>query len=154
MKRRATLLIALAVLAGGATGSGDDKVKQANEYVEAVNQAQGEFASTSNELVGRITPTSSSKHDDEVLEQFYGAVDKFVSRLRAIEPPADVKALHAKLTGALVRFGGSLRSAGADLTSDNAGRILDGQAKLARATAKVTRSINATVADINAALKS
>jgi hypothetical protein len=154
VKRSLVVLLAVVAAAAGITACGDDKVKQANAYVSAVNQAQGDFASKSNELVGRITPTSSRKHDDVVLKEFYAAVDGFVHRLRAIKPPVKVKALHAKLTAALVRFGVSLRSAGGDLTSNNAGRILDGQAKLARATQSVSRSINATVAKINRVLKS
>ena len=154
MSRRITTLLALVALTGVAAGCGDEKVKQANAYVNAVNAAQSKFASTSNDLVGRITPNSSRKHDDAVLKQFYAAVDTFVRQLRAIQPPASVQALHTKLTNSLVSFGVSLRSAGKDLTSDNAGRILDGQSKLAVATQKVTRSINSTVAEINTALKS
>jgi hypothetical protein len=148
------LLVVLAAFAGGVAGCGDDKVKEANAYVKAVNEAQSEFATKSNTLVRQITPSDSAKQGAALFEDFYGAVDTFVSRLRKIKPPASVRALHAKLTSALVRFGGRLRSAGADVTSDNAGRILDGQAKLARATQEVTRAINATLAQINSKLKS
>ena len=148
------LLVALAALVCLAGCGTDGKVKQANAYVNAVNQAQTEFASKSNALVGQITPDSSRPHDTAVLQQFYAAVDTFVRRLRAIKPPANVRALHTKLTNALVSFGVSLRSAGHDLTSKNAGAILDGQAKLAEATQRVTQTINTTVSQINTALKS
>jgi hypothetical protein len=150
---RRLLLIVLALVAGVAGGCADGKVKEANAYVSAVNDAQSTFATASDKLITEITPDSSRKHDVAVLERFYAAVDTFVARLRQIKPPARVRSLHDKLTRAMVRFGTDLRAAGADIVSGNAGRILDGQAKLGAATRDVSQAINSTVADINAALK-
>jgi hypothetical protein len=150
---RRPLLIVLALVAALAGGCADGKVKEANTYVNAVNEAQTTFAAASDKLIAEITPNSSRKHDVGVLDRFYAAVDTFVARLRQIKPPARVRSLHDKLTTAMVRFGTDLRSAGADIISGNAGRILDGQAKLGVATRDVSHAINSTVADINAALK-
>jgi hypothetical protein len=150
---RRPLLIVLALAAGFAGGCSDGKVKEANTYVNAVNQAQGAFATTSDKLITEITPDSSRNHDSQVLQRFYAAVDTFVAQLRRIKPPKRVKALHQKLTGAMVKFGTDLRTAGADITSGNAGRILDGQQKLSAATRTVSNAINTTVAEINDALK-
>jgi hypothetical protein len=143
--------VLLAVPVGGCA---DGKVKEANAYVSAVNEAQNGFAATSEKLLGEITPDSPGKQDRTVLRRFYAAVDRFVEQLRAIEPPARVRSLHEKLTAAMVRFGASLRSAGDDITSRRASRVLDGQQKLAAATAGVSKTINATIAAINTALKS
>ena len=154
MFSRRLLLIVLALAAGVAGGCSDGKVKEANTYVNAVNDAQGAFATTSDKLITEITPDSSRKHDSQVLQRFYAAVDTFVARLRQIKPPTRVRALHQKLTSAMVKFGTDLRAAGADITSGNAGRILDGQQRLGAATRTVSSAINTTVAQINDALKS
>jgi hypothetical protein len=150
---RLSLLAVAALLAGAIGGCADGKVKEANAYVNAVNAAQGGFAKTSERLLAAITPDSAAKQDRAVLTRFYTAVDRFVEQLRAIAPPARVRALHEKLTAAMVRFGTSLRTAGSDITSGKAGRIAGGQQQLASATASVSKTINATVAAINAALK-
>jgi hypothetical protein len=152
--RRLSLVVVMALLAGAAGGCADGKVKEANAYVSAVNEAQSGFAATSDRLLGEITPESPSKRDRAVLARFYAAVDRFVAQLRAIDPPARVKSLHERLTAAMIGFGTSLRSAGADITSGRAGRILDGQQELVAATAGVAKTINATIAAINTALKS
>jgi type VI protein secretion system component VasF len=145
----AATVLAAATLGGCASG----KVREANTYVKAVNRAQLSFAASSTKLVAQITPDSKAAEDRRALQRFYGAVDGFVARLKAIKPPARVRALHARLIAALVTFGQNLRTAGAGLTSKNAGRILDGQQQLAAASARVTHAINATIAAINGALK-
>lgn len=154
MSSRFRLLVPVALLAGALGGCASGKVKEANDYVNAVNQAQTGFAASSDKLLAQITPDSPSGKDRTVLTRFYGTVDTFVSTLRAIDPPARVRTLHEKLIGAMIRFGTSLRAAGADITSKDASRILDGQQELAAATAGVSRTINTTISAINTALKS
>ena len=60
MSSRRLLPIVLALAAGFAGGCSDGKVKEANTYVNAVNQAQGAFATTSDKLITEITPDSSA----------------------------------------------------------------------------------------------
>jgi hypothetical protein len=144
----AALLVVAALLGGCASG----KVKEANDYVDAVNKAQTSFAATSERLLTKITPGSSGATDRATLRTFYAAVDSFVARLRRIKPPVRVTALHAKLIAAMQSFGTNLRAAGAAIVSGNATRILDGQQRLAAATSNVSRTINTTVSAINAAL--
>ena len=153
MSSRSRLLVLLALLAATVGGCASGKLKEANDYVTKVNQAQTGFAASSDRLLTQITPDSPSAKDRAVLSQFYSAVDGFVAKLRAIDPPASVRALHERLIGAIVRFGTSLRTAGDDITSKQAARILDGQQELAKATAGVSGTINTTIARINAALK-
>lgn len=153
MPSRRLLAIVLALVAGLAGGCSDGKVKEANTYVNAVNDAQGAFATTSDKLIAQITPDTNRRRDSQVLERFYAAVDAFVARLRRIKPPAPVTALHRRLTGAMVRFGTDLRAAGDDILSGKAGRILDGQEKLSAATRTVSKAINTTIAQINDKLK-
>jgi hypothetical protein len=145
------LLVLLVPVALG--GCADGKVKEANAYVGAVNDAQARFAASSERLLAQIKPDDPSHKERVALTDFYGAVDKLVSELRAIAPPAKVKALHERLIGSMVRFGARLRSAGTAITSGDASRILAGQEQLAAASAGVSRSINSTIQAINDALK-
>jgi hypothetical protein len=145
-------VVVASALAVGGCASG--KVREANRYVKAVNQAQLSFAASSDRLVTQISPDSRPAQDRVLVGRFSTAVDTFVARLRAIKPPARVTQLHQRLIVAIVAFGHSLRVAGDNLTSKDAGRILDGQQQLGAATARVGRAINGTVAAINRALKS
>lgn len=150
---RLRALVPVALLVATLGGCANGKVKEANAYVNAVNQAQTGFAATTEQLLTQLSPDQSVKRDTVLLERFYAAVDRFIARLRAIKPPARVRALHDHLVSAMVRFGASLRSAGAAIKSKDASRILDGQQQLAAATTGMTHAINTTVAAINAALK-
>jgi predicted phage tail protein len=152
--RRLISLAITALAAGLVGGCASGKVREANDYVKAVNAAQTTFAQTSNRLRVAIAPDNTKAQNQVVLQRFYGAVDVFVARLRAITPPARVRALHDRLITAMVRFGASLRSAGAGMTSKSASRILDGQAQLATATADASRAIDTTIAQINRSLRS
>ena len=98
------------------------------------------------------SPGGARAAEQVTLERFYSAVDGFVARLRAIRPPARVRALHGRLIGAMQEFGRSLRTAGAAIVSGNAVRILDGQQQLAEATSTVSHTIDTTVTAINAKL--
>jgi hypothetical protein len=152
--RRLLAPVAVAGLLGvGLGGCADGKVREANDYVGAVNAAQSRFAATSEKLLRDIAPDDRRAHNRAALGRFYGAVDGFVTALRRIDPPARVRALHARMIAAIVRFGADLRAAGAAITSGRASRILGGQERLARATSSVARRINSTIGEINAALR-
>jgi hypothetical protein len=149
-----TVLLLCLALAPAVGGCASGKVKEANDYVSAVNRAQTAFASQSGALLTRIKPGGGAASARPTLQRFYAAVDRFVSRLQAIKPPARVRALHQRLIAAMQTFGRSLRKAGAAIVSGNAVKILDGQQELAAATSSVSATLNRTVSAINAALRS
>lgn len=150
---RPVLALLMALIAPLLAGCGGGRVQEANSYVDAINRAQSGFAADSQRLLRGVTPDLAPKRDQAMLRRFYATVDQFVARLRAIEPPAAVRALHRRLIATMQSFAASLRRAGAAIASRDATRILDGQARLARATSDVTREINATLSAINAALR-
>lgn len=151
---RVLVLLALAgVLAAAAGGCANGRVDEANHYVAAVNAAQTRFAATSERLLRSIAPDDRPARNRAALSRFYRAVDGFVAELRGIAAPDRVRALHARLVAAIVRFGRDLRAAGAGITSGSASRILTGQERLAAATSAVARRINATIAEINKVLR-
>lgn len=149
MPRRRAGLLALALLALGIGGCGGGEVKEANAYVNAVNQAQERFSAESRRLITELAPEDPAGTKRAALDQIYEVVDGFVFELQAIEPPPRVKALHERLVAAGVRFGDRMRSAGAALTSGDASRILDGQERLAAAGSSMSRSVNEAIAAIN-----
>ena len=154
MPRRLVALLLAASAAAALGGCADGKVKEANDYVNAVNAAQTRFARTSEQLLREVDPADDRPgHNRAALAKFYGAVDGFVAELRRIEPPARVASQHERLIGAVVAFGGRLRSAGAAITSNDASRVLSGQERLAKATSTVSRQLNASVSAINDALQ-
>ena len=154
MLRRRLLPIAIAGLLGAmAAGCGNGEVREANDYVAAVNTAQSRFAATSERLLGEIRPEDGAARNRAVLRRFSTAVDGLVAELRGIDPPGRVRALHDRMVGAMVRFGKDVRAAGAAITSGRPTRILRGEERLASATSGVARRINATIAEINAALR-
>ena len=83
MRRLAPVLAALA-LGVVVAGCGSDN-KSANSYVDAVNRAQNDFASTFDRLSSQITSTSTPQQDQKTLNGFKRAVDKVVGDLRAVE---------------------------------------------------------------------
>lgn len=149
MPRRRAGLLVLALLALGVGGCADGEVKEANAYVNAVNQAQERFSAESRRLITKLAPEDPGGAKQVVLDQIYEVVDGFVFELQAVDPPARVKAFHERLVAAGVRFGDRLRSAGAALTSGDASRILDGQERLAAAGTGMSRSVNEAIAAIN-----
>jgi len=146
------LLVALAALIGLAGCGTDGKVKEANDYVKAINGAVRNFVSEAHKLEA-LGVDSSRKQAGAVLSKYSDGIDAFVSSLRKITPPARVKALHAKLTATAVRLGASLRKTRADIISGNAGRILDGQSEFKVAVQMFSQAMNATLTRINQVLK-
>jgi hypothetical protein len=149
---RLSLLVTTILAAAALGGCADGKVEESNAYVAAVNDAQTAFTATSERLQQEIVP-GKTQANRGAFDEFYGAVDDFVDRLRAIEAPASVRALHERLIATMERFGDSLRSAGGKITSGTASRILDGQEELAEASGAVAKGLNATITAINDALQ-
>lgn len=141
-------VLAAAALAGCAGGDAEES----NRYVAAVNEAQTAFSMTSQRLQQEIEPGAANGSKGTFTE-FYAAVDDFVARLRRIDPPTGVRALHERLIASMVRFGADLRTAGDKIASRNAGRILDGQEELADASGEVARELNSTIKAINTTLQ-
>ena len=144
------LMLALALLASAVAGcGGGGGVKEANTYVDEVNKAQTRFAGTIDTLSTRITSTSTPADDRATLGRFEAAVERVVADLRAVHPPAQVRAQHAQLVAALEGYGTEVTKVSEDISSGSASRLLGAQEELATATAQVSQKINTTIAAIN-----
>ncbi|MEZ5123538.1 MAG: hypothetical protein R2736_18530 [Solirubrobacterales bacterium] len=150
----AAVLAALALVAVLAGCGSDDKVKQANAYVEQVNEAQTAFAQTIQRINRQVTTDSTATEDRKTLHQYIAAVDRVVKRLRAIDPPESVAPLHDKLVKAIDDYGDEVESAVNTLEHPTATSLLDAQQKLLDSTQTVTKQINSTIDRINTRLRS
>jgi hypothetical protein len=151
LRLTAMLLIALAALALGACGGGDER-KAKNAYVRQVDNAQNEFAQTVTTVSERITQKSSSSQDRKTLQAFQTAIDDVVADLRAIEEPAAVKSEHAQLVKAMSGFGAEIRKATRALRNPDTNTIAEAQRTIQGATQTVNVRIEQAIAAINSKL--
>ena len=151
LRLTAMLLIALAALALGACGGGDER-KAKNTYVRQVNNAQNEFAQTVTTVSERITQKSSSSQDRKTLQEFQTAIDDVVADLRAIEEPDAVKSEHAQLVKAMSGFGAEIRKATRALRNPDTNTIAEAQRTIQGATQTVNVRIDQAIAAINSKL--
>ena len=150
--RRLSPVLIVAALALVAPGCGTD-TKAANDYVDAVNKAQNDFASKFDELSGQITSTSTAADDRKTLDGFKGAIDKVVNDFRAVKAPDKVKPLHDKLIAEISDYGKEIDKAKAAFSDNDPKAIVKAQADLVSAVTRVQAQINKTIADINAKLR-
>lgn len=147
------IVVALALaLALSASGCGSD-TKAANDYVDAVNKAQNEFATKFDQLSGQITSTSTAAQDRQTLDGFKQAIDKVVADFRAVKAPDKVKPLHDELIAEVSAYGAQIDKAKGAFSNDDPQAIVKAQADLVNAVTKVQAQINQTIADINKKLR-
>ena len=150
---RAAIVLVLVLLAAVAAGGCGGDVKENNEYVDAVNKAQNEFASTFDRLNAQITSTSSPKQDRATLKRFQDAIDKVVADLDKVKPPDEVKDLHKELTGEISSYGGEIAKARKAFGSSDPAKVIAAQTQLVTAVTQVSSRINSTIDSINKKLR-
>jgi hypothetical protein len=146
------LPIVLAAAAVAVSGCGSD-VKARNDYVDAVNKAQDGFAASFDRLSSQITATSTPAQDQRTLEGFRQAVDRAVTRLRAIQVPDRVKGLHAQLIGEIAAYGREIDRAKRAFRSSSPQEVVRAQTQLVNAVTRVSAQINHTIDQINKRLR-
>ena len=151
MRRLSPVLIVVA-LALVAPGCGTD-TKAANDYVDAVNKAQNDFATSFDQLSAQITSTSTAAQDRETLDGFKQAIDKVVTDFRAVKAPDKVKALHGRLIAEISAYGKAIDKAKLAFSDEDPQAIVKAQADLVSAVTHVQAQINTTIADINKKLR-
>jgi hypothetical protein len=151
VRRLPPVLVVLA-LALVASGCGSD-TKAANDYVDAVNRAQSEFATKFDQLSGQITSTSTAAQDRQTLDGFRQAINKVVGDFRAVKVPSKVKPLHDRLIAEVSAYGVQIDKAKGAFSDDDPKAIVKAQTDLVNAVTKVQAQINQTIADINKKLR-
>jgi sigma54-dependent transcription regulator len=150
--RRLSQVLVVVALALVTSGCGED-TKAANNYVDAVNKAQNEFAATFDQLSAKITSTSTAEQDRETLDGFKLAIDKVVKDFRAAKAPDKVKDLHGRLIAEISAYGKEIDKAKQAFADDQPQAIVKAQADLVSAVTRVQSQINTTISDINKKLR-
>ena len=146
MTRLLTVIaLALTLVAAGCGSDTADK----NEYVNAVNKAQTDFA----DGIGKVQQGASASDGAAVFDEMKASVDKVVADLKAVDPPEDVKSLHDQLVSQLADFGDAVEKAGSSIESGDAQTLATAQATFAREVSGVGAQIGATIQQINAKLQ-
>jgi len=154
--RRATrrLLTAGAIafaVAVGAAGCGGG-VEKSNTYVDQVNLAQTQFASSFTRLSREITASSTPAHDRKTLRAIQSSIATTVTDLKAIHPPDKVKSLHGDLVDAIAGYGDAIGTAEENLTGTVA-EATRAQAQLATDTGRASTQVTAAISAINQKLR-
>jgi hypothetical protein len=145
---RTLALTAAALSLVAASGCGGD-TKTNNDYVNALNKAQTDFAAG----VGKIQTSAAPGKAQDVFTNLKASVDKVVADIKAVKPPDKVKDLHATLVGELESFGSAIDEAGNALNEKDPAKVAAAQSKFATAASSAGTKITQTIADINAKLQ-
>jgi hypothetical protein len=147
-------VICLAALSLVAAGCGGD-TKKNNDYVDSVNKAQTDLVNNVQKLGSASTtggdPATAAK---KTFSDLTGAIDKFISDLKGVEPPSDVKDLHNTLISEVTQVEDEVKRAGSSLDSKNPQTIITAMSKLSTAVSDLETKMSKTIDDINAKLHS
>lgn len=148
-----TVLVTVATLAlVAASGCGGD-TKSNNEYVEAINKVQTDFADS----VSKTTSVPSGGDPQEAAKTTFAnlktAIDKVIADLKGVKPPDKVKALHNELISEMQQFNAGIQKAGSALDSKDPQKLLSVQSEFAGSASTLGAKISQTIADINRKLQ-
>jgi hypothetical protein len=147
------LLLLLACAAGVAACGGDDGVGQANAYVAKVNAAQDRFLRSAQTVQDEVsTATSTPGQTRRALDAFSAAVRRAVGELRAITPPGEVTALHARLVAALASYEPVIAARRAVASSGDGRALITARTRFSTDSEAVTARIQRAIERINAEL--
>ena len=137
-----------------AAGCGSD-TKTSNNYVDALNKVQTDFANN----VQKVGSAPSSGSDPaaaakKTFADLKTAIDKVISDLKGVTPPDKVKDLHNQLISEMQDFNKQVQAAGDSLNSSDPQKILAAQSKFASAASSIGTKISKTISDINTKLHS
>jgi hypothetical protein len=148
---RALAVCVAALVLVAAPGCGSDK-KASNDYVDAINTAQTDFAASIKQLGNAPSGTDPAQAAKKTFSDLNAAIDKVIKDIKAVKPPAKVQSLHNQLVTELQKFGRQVNVAGASLASGDAKKILAAQQKFARNASALGTQISSTISDINTKL--
>ena len=135
-------------------GCGGDDVEKNNAYVDQVNLAQTQFASSFDAPLARDhEPRARPAQDRKTLRGIEAAIDATVADLRAIKPPDKVKALHGELVDAIAGYGDAIGAAESEPVAARRREATRAEAQLAADTARTSTQVTAAIAAINQKLR-
>lgn len=145
----AALLLALAALAAGCGGDAEEK----NAYVDDVQAAQRAFVNRFEQVLERLTPTSTLAQDRSTLGDFEQATGRLVTALKRVAVPEEVRDEHGRLVSAISAFRREIGSSQARLHSESAADRARVRTNLSSSVEGTQATIVTAIGDINAALR-
>jgi len=144
---RPLLVTALALSLVGASGCGSSK---SNDYVNAVNKAANEFASSVKSVPAATSPSQIKSTTDK----YKAAIDKVIGDLKAASPPDKVKALHNELIGELQQFDAAVTKFGAASGTSDPAKLTAAATQFAKDFSAIVGKVPTTIDAINKKLHS
>lgn len=145
--RSAVMLAAVLALVAG-SGCGSD-AKSSNDYVDALNKVQTDFANSVSSSTAAPTSGSSEQRAEAVFAKLDTAIAKLITDLKDVTPPDKVKNLHHALITEMTQFKAQVRKAGAALSSGDPQKILKAQSQFATDASALGNKIGQTIQGIN-----
>jgi hypothetical protein len=147
-RRIFAVLGALALASAGCGGT-----EERNAYVDEVNRAQTAFARDFERVTRETRATATPEESQRLLRDYRAVVTGVVRRLRAADPPGEVRGLHDELVGQFQLYDGQLTRFGSRLRSTRADEVLRAQAELTREVSVISRRIEQTIGRLNDELR-
>ena len=151
-RRRLTCGAILLALSLSGAGCGGNDVDASNAYVDSVNVAQTQFASSFERLAREITSASSPAQDRRTLRSIETAIAATVANLRKIKPPERVQAQHDQLVEAIAGYGESI-GVTTQALGGSAAKATAAEARLAADTERTSTRVTNAIAAINQKLR-
>lgn len=149
--RLASALAAALLALAATTGCGSD-TEDANDYVDQVNEAQGELVRQVIDTVSGAPPTNANAAGEAAAE-LQGVFDSTAEELEAIEAPEDVAELHAELVDTVAAVGERIGGARQGLQTGDPQQAARAARELQAATTELQTELDRLIDEINARLQ-
>ena len=134
-------------------GCGSD-TKKSNDYVNAINKVQTDFATNVSKVGSAPTGSDPIAAAQKTFAQLKAAIDKAIADLKNVKPPDKVKDLHTQLVSEMNQFETEVQAAGDSLKTKDPQTILKAQSKFASDAGSIESKVTQTINDINTKLHS
>ena len=149
--RLASALTAALLALAAATGCGSD-TEEANDYIDQVNEAQGELVRQVIDTVSGAPPTNANAAGEAAAE-LQGVFESTAEELEAIEAPEDVTELHAELVDTVAAVGEQIGGAREGLQTGDPQQAARAAQELQAATTELQAELDRLIDEINAQLQ-
>jgi hypothetical protein len=132
-------------------GTSESGSAERQEYLEAINGAQREFASGAQEL--NLSRPDSPAAFKRSLDKFVGLVETLIGDLQDVTPPEAVASEHDELITALEDYNDVLQKEKGGLTSGSNAKVRESAQAIGTASTQFSQTFDATIQQINQNLR-
>ncbi len=147
------MAVAVAMATVLLSGCGGGSVQSGNAYVNTTDRVVKAFETEFQALQASFPPVSSPRQDSRTLATLRGSVDRAVTALTQITPPAKIAPLHARLVREVQKYRAVIAGAERGFASGDPRRSLAARSRFSTALTAVATEISVTIAAINEQLR-